>query len=256
LSCGPGSYERQELYASYVLDAISYAESKGVQVDLFGTTFQCFNNETFHKNLTTMYRDRFKSLRILGAEAFKTSTQMTSVRDVYDQALQHMKQEGKFYDQVYLLRWDALYYCKHFRFEDMHQFPQDQGPQSPAMLNVAGGAADLFYLVPGRYLLCFHEWVFNSSAWAQRSWSSERGGCCWWPKGPGGKPCEGGGDCNECIPKFWKSCCSDLEQSRAVSSWKSSCEGLRPDSWKSSTDGREIDPPSWLPLADTACDSE
>jgi hypothetical protein len=110
LSCGPGSYDRQERFAANVLGAIDYAESKGLQVDLFGTTFPCQNNETFHANLTSMFGGRFQSLRILGAEEYKTSTQMTTVRDVTDQAFQHMKADGKFYDQVYLLRWDSPYY--------------------------------------------------------------------------------------------------------------------------------------------------
>jgi len=39
-SCGPKSCERQDGFARNVLAAIDYAESKGAQVDLFGTTFE------------------------------------------------------------------------------------------------------------------------------------------------------------------------------------------------------------------------
>jgi hypothetical protein len=251
LSCGPGSYERQEGFAANVLGAIDYAESKGLQVDLFGTTFPCPNNETFHANLSSMFGDIFKHLRILGADVYKTSSQITTIRDVYDQAFQHMKKDGTFYEQVYLLRWDSPYFCKHFRFEDAHVFPQDAGM-------IHDGNEDGFFLIPGRHMPCFHDFIFNSSGWVKvgdgDSWYR---GCCSARNDSSGNPCGGGGECKLCIPNFWRQCCSDLVQSRDVSFWKSSCEG---DPDKAFTDHRvwrEVEPPSapsWLPQSDVACD--
>jgi len=256
LSCGPESYQRQEAFASNVLAAMDYAESKGVQVDLFGTTFPCPNNETYHTNLSSIFGDIFKGLRILGADAFKTSTQITSVRDVFHQALQHMKEKGMFYDQVYVIRWDAPYYCKHFRFEDVHKFPQDQGPFSPAF-NV--GNPDQFYLIPGRYMPCFHEFVFNASEWArERLPDGAPGECCRAQTSSTGKACGGGGDCNACISNFWKKCCPDLDQSRSVSSWKSSCEGDPDKVFVDRKPYRDLglpSAPSWLPSSDVGCDT-
>jgi hypothetical protein len=134
---------------------------------------------------------------------------------------------------------------KHFRFEDVHEFPQDQGKTGAIHV----GNPDGFYLIPGRYMPCFHEFVFQRG--------SGTGGCCAAQTSSTGKPCGGGGDCNRCITNFWQACCSDLDQSRNVSSWKSSCEGDPDKAFIAKKMGREIESPSdpsWLPSSDVACD--